>query len=195
MKWKMFFRIGLTVVILVAILLFYLNNMLNNEGVKDRLSQLVHSDSFAFQETNHHHHHHHHHHQKGKSGVDDVGSIGQKHDRLGVDVEINNKFDQNEMDGLSERGGAKHRKQNNGSQAQKTLNLIDGNKNDRERLKNGQNAEVVGGENVFGKNQEVNKGEDDKEAESERHQSSDTQVDSVDEHGADSSGLQPLHQR
>ena len=49
MKWKMLFRIGLTVVILVAILLFYLNNVLHKDK-KDRLSELVKSDNQAFQE-------------------------------------------------------------------------------------------------------------------------------------------------
>lgn len=49
MKWKMLFRIGLTVVIMVAVLLFYLNNVLHKDN-KDRLSELVRSDNQAFQE-------------------------------------------------------------------------------------------------------------------------------------------------
>lgn len=51
MKWKMLFRIGFTLVILVAILLFYLNNTIYKNDTKDRMSKLVGSDKMAFQES------------------------------------------------------------------------------------------------------------------------------------------------
>ena len=42
MRWKMLFKIGLTVVILVAVVLFYLNNFIeSNDSTKEKLAQLV----------------------------------------------------------------------------------------------------------------------------------------------------------
>ncbi|XP_076444062.1 glucoside xylosyltransferase 1-like [Babylonia areolata] len=49
MKWKMLFRIGLTVVVVVAIILFYLNNVLHSNS-KDKISELVKSENLAFEE-------------------------------------------------------------------------------------------------------------------------------------------------
>ena len=75
MKWKMLFRIGLTVVILVAILLFYLNNVMHKD-YKERLSELVKSDSQAFQEALV---------RQGSHGANG----GEKHDsNFGGDVEV-----------------------------------------------------------------------------------------------------------
>ncbi|KAK7098518.1 glucoside xylosyltransferase 1-like [Littorina saxatilis] len=56
MKWKMLFRIGLTLVIVTAILLFYLNNRIDTETNRDKLrSGLVGSNYLAFREAQVHH--------------------------------------------------------------------------------------------------------------------------------------------
>lgn len=47
MKWKMLFRLGLTLVILVAIILFYINNVYEKEKQKSRLSELLKSDAIV----------------------------------------------------------------------------------------------------------------------------------------------------
>ncbi|KAL8584856.1 hypothetical protein ACOMHN_037561 [Nucella lapillus] len=50
MKWKMLFRIGLTLVVVVAVVLFYLNNVLHNKNSKEKISELVRSENMAFHE-------------------------------------------------------------------------------------------------------------------------------------------------